>query len=80
MRVVERPITRAELEAGKASEVFGAGTAAVVSPVGELNFEGKKVVVNEGVPGPIAKGLYEELTSIQRAVKPDVHGWLKEVK
>lgn len=80
MKVVERPITRGELEAGKAKEVFGSGTAAVVSPVGELSFEGKKVVINDGVPGPIAKGLYEELTAIQRGVKPDVHGWLREVK
>lgn len=80
MKVVERPIARGELESGKAKEVFGSGTAAVVSPVGELNFDGKRVVINDGVPGPVAKSLYEELTAIQRGVKPDVHGWLKEVK
>ncbi len=79
IKVVERPITRAELESGKAKEVFGSGTAAVVSPVGELAFEDKKVVINDGAPGPIAKGLYDELTGIQRGLKPDVHGWLKEV-
>jgi branched-chain amino acid aminotransferase len=80
MKVVERPITRGELESGKAREVFGSGTAAVVSPVGELNFDGKKVMINDGVPGPVARSLYEELTAIQRGVQPDVHGWLKEVK
>ena len=80
MKVIERPITRGELESGKAKEVFGSGTAAVVSPVGELNFDGKKVMINDGVPGPVAKSLYDELTSIQRGVKPDVHGWLREVK
>ncbi|MBK7863244.1 MAG: branched-chain amino acid aminotransferase [Archangiaceae bacterium] len=80
MKVIERPITREELESGKAKEVFGSGTAAVVSPVGELNFEGKKVVINDGAQGPVAKGLYEELTNIQRGAKPDTHGWLKEVK
>lgn len=80
MKVVERPITRAELEAGKANEVFGSGTAAVLSPVGELAFEGKKVLINGGVPGPVAKALYEDLTAIQRGVKPDAHGWLKTVE
>jgi branched-chain amino acid aminotransferase len=79
MKVTERPITRAELEAGKAKEVFGSGTAAVVSPVGELDFDGKKVMINGGVPGPVAKALYEELIAIQRGVEPDVHGWLKVV-
>ncbi|MBL8955204.1 MAG: branched-chain amino acid aminotransferase [Myxococcaceae bacterium] len=80
IKVVERPITRSELEAGTAKEVFGSGTAAVVSPVGELNFEGKKVMINGGQPGPIAKALYDELTGIQRGSKPDTHGWLKLVE
>ena len=57
----------------------GSGTAAVVSPVGELAFENTKVMINDGVPGPVAKSLYEELTSIQRGVRPDKHGWLKTV-
>lgn len=79
MKVVERPITRGELEAGRAKEVFGSGTAAVVSPVGELNFDGKKVMINGGAPGPIAKSLYDDLVAVQRGTKPDVHGWLKPV-
>ncbi len=80
MKVVERAITRAELESGKAKEVFGSGTAAVVSPVGELNFDGKKVMINGGAPGPIAKALFDDLTAIQRGAKPDTHGWLKVVE
>jgi branched-chain amino acid aminotransferase len=79
MKAIERPIGRGELESGKAKEVFGSGTAAVVSPVGELSFDGKRIVINDGVPGPVAKMLYDEITAIQRAVKPDPYGWMKQV-
>jgi branched-chain amino acid aminotransferase len=79
IKVIERPITRTELQDGKAKEVFGSGTAAVVSPVGELAFEDKKVLINGGAPGPIAKALYEDISAIQRAEKPDRYGWLKVV-
>jgi branched-chain amino acid aminotransferase len=79
MKTVERPISRGELESGKVKEVFGSGTAAVVSPVGELSFETKRVVINDGVPGPVAKMLYDELTAIQRGTKPDAHGWMKDL-
>lgn len=80
IKVVERPIKRAELESGNASEVFGSGTAAVVTPVGELDFEGKRVLINGGSPGPVARKLYEDLIQIQRGDKPDKYGWLKVVK
>jgi branched-chain amino acid aminotransferase len=80
IKVTERPVSRAELESGRVQEVFGSGTAAVVSPVGELNLEGKKLVINDGAPGPISKALYEEITAIQRAAKPDPYGWMKEVQ
>jgi branched-chain amino acid aminotransferase len=79
MKTVERPISRGELESGKVKEVFGSGTAAVVSPVGELSFDTKRVVINDGVPGPVAKMLYEEITSIQRGTKPDPYGWMKDL-
>lgn len=78
--VEERPISVKELrsahQAGKLLEVFGTGTAAVISPVGELAFEGEKLIIHDGKPGPIAEQLFAEVGAIQRGAKPDKHGWL----
>ncbi len=83
LAVEERPISIKELraahQAGGLTEVFGTGTAAVISPVGELAFAGEKLVVNDGQPGPVANELYETITAIQRGAKPDRHGWLKPI-
>ncbi|MFO0596675.1 MAG: branched-chain amino acid aminotransferase [Myxococcaceae bacterium] len=81
--VEERPISIKELRSahqnGKLSEVFGTGTAAVISPVGELAFAGEKLVINDGKPGPIAQQFYETIGAIQRGAKPDTHGWLEAI-
>jgi branched-chain amino acid aminotransferase len=81
--VEERPISIKELraahQAGTLKEVFGTGTAAVISPVGELAFKGEKLIINGGQPGPVAQQLYAEIGAIQRGVKPDKHGWLQLV-
>lgn len=61
---------------GTLTEVFGTGTAAVVSPVGELAVDGKKLVINGNQPGPRALELYEEIVGIQRGTKPDRYEWL----
>ncbi len=78
--VEERPLSVKELRAahvdGQLKEVFGTGTAAVISPVGELSFGGEAVMINEGKPGPIATTLYEHISGIQRGTKPDTHGWM----
>lgn len=80
LKVEERPISVKELRAaqqnGSLKEVFGTGTAAVISPVGELAFAGESLVINNGQAGPTALKLYDEITSIQRAVKPDRYNWL----
>lgn len=82
--VEERPLSVKELKAaqkaGTLKEAFGSGTAAVVSPVGELAWEGEKLVLGDGKPGVVAQNLYAELTAIQRAEKPDKHGWLTVVE
>lgn len=72
---VERKLSFKELKGAK--EVFGSGTAAVISPVGQLMFESEKWVINDGAPGPVAKRLYEEITGIQRGERADKYGWLK---
>ncbi len=77
--VSERKISIDEIieahEKGKLQEIFGTGTAAVISPVGELEHEGKKIIINNGKTGPIAKMLFDEITGIQYGEKPDKYGW-----
>ncbi len=50
---------------GKLEEVFGTGTAAVISPVGELCWEGKKIAINNGEIGPLSQKLYDTITGLQ---------------
>ena len=78
-RVSERRISvdelDAALEAGKLEEAFGCGTAAVVSPIGELCYKGKKFVINGGKIGPLTQHLYDTLTGIQWGTREDTYGW-----
>lgn len=64
---------------GTLSEVFGAGTAAVVSPVGTLIWEGKEYTIGDGGIGPVTQKLYDELTGIQYGIKPDPMGWITKL-
>ena len=79
IKVTERPLSLAEIiaahDSGKLKEVFGSGTAAVVSPVSELVTAERRMIVGDGV-GPIGQSFYDELTAIQRGAKRDEHGWL----
>ena len=65
--------------AGKLDEAFGTGTAAVVSPVGELCWDDEKVVVNGGEIGPITQKLYDTLVGIQYGEIADEFGWITKV-
>jgi len=60
---------------GALKEVFGSGTAAVISPVGEIHHGGQKIVVNDNKIGTLAQKLYDEITGIQYGEKPDKFGW-----
>jgi branched-chain amino acid aminotransferase len=79
MRVSERPITIDEVvtaaDNGTLREVWATGTAAVISPVGELAYKGRRLVVNEGKIGDLAQRLYDTIVSIQYGAAPDPHGW-----
>ena len=81
--VEERLITAEELfeaaESGKLEEAWGTGTAAVISPIGELGWEDKKVSVHGGTIGPVAQKLYDTLTGIQWGRVEDTFGWVKKV-
>ena len=81
--VEERKLSVDELmeayKTGKFDEAFGSGTAAVISPIGELNNDGEKLIINGGKIGPIAQKLYDNLTGIQWGKNPDPFGWTVEV-
>ncbi|WP_372663469.1 branched-chain amino acid aminotransferase [Cohnella sp.] len=64
---------------GELVEAFGTGTAAVISPIGELCFQGKKLTLQEGKTGPLAAQVYDVITGIQRGSIPDPFGWAKEL-
>ena len=64
---------------GLLEEVFGTGTAAVISPVGELFWDNNKLVVSGGNTGELSMKLYNTLTAIQVGNEPDPFGWVVEV-
>ena len=67
-------------EEGKLEEVFGTGTAAVVSPVKELDWEGKVAHIGGGKIGELTQKLYDTLTGIQWGKLPDTKGWTVKVE
>ncbi len=78
-KVSERRITIEEViagaENGELQESFGTGTAAVISPIGSLNYRGKEIQINKGRIGPFSKRLFEELQAIQFGYAEDRHQW-----
>ncbi len=81
--VEERRISAEELfqaaEDGTLEEAWGTGTAAVVSPIGELAMEDKKVTVSGNKIGPVTQKLYDELTGIQWGRVADPHNWITKL-
>ena len=65
-----------DIKAGRCTEAFGTGTAAVISPVGELCWKDEKVTLGDGSIGPVAQKLYDTLTGIQYGRLPDENGWI----
>ncbi|MBR5236766.1 MAG: branched-chain amino acid aminotransferase [Clostridia bacterium] len=62
-------------ENGKLEEVFGTGTAAVISPVGELCWAGKKMIINNNEIGPVSQMLYDTITGLQSGKIEDTFGF-----
>ena len=81
--VEERRISVDELIAaahnGTLEEVFGTGTAAVVSPVGKLRYKDEVFEIGGGKIGELTQKLYDELTGIQWGKRPDTRGWRQTV-
>ena len=69
----------AAMENGTLEEAWGCGTAAVVSPIGELCYKGVKYPVNNGQIGEVTQMLYDTLTGIQWGKIEDKFGWIKEI-
>jgi branched-chain amino acid aminotransferase len=65
----------ADIEAGRITEVFGCGTAAVIAPVGKLGMGDKEYVLNDYECGPVSRQMYRELTDIQFGRVPDRFDW-----
>lgn len=82
--VTERRITIKEVfeaaEKGILEEVFGTGTAAVISPVGSMYYEGIEHVINDMEIGETTQKLYNTLTGIQYGSVADEFGWITKVK
>lgn len=64
------------VEAGAIEEAWGCGTAAVVSPIGKLIYNGKEYTIGDGSIGTLTQSLYDELTGIQWGKRADGYGWV----
>jgi branched-chain amino acid aminotransferase len=84
LKVSERRISIQEIsdayDAGKLQEVFGTGTAAVISPVGILKWGDKVMEINGNKIGDISQKLYDTMTGIQWGKIEDTFNWTVEVK
>ena len=82
--VTERRLAVDELveahKAGKLKEAFGTGTAAVISPIGELKYGDIVMPINDGKIGETSQMLYDTLTGIQWGRIPDTMGWIRTVE
>ena len=79
LKVSERPISIdevvAEAKSGSLKEMFATGTAAVISPVGEICYKDELIQIADGQTGDLSIKLYDEITSIQYGLKEDPFGW-----
>jgi len=80
---VERLITIHEViessKNGKLKEAFASGTAAIISPVGQIHYRGRDYLINGGKTGPIAEKLYNEILQIQYGMKDDPFKWRVQI-
>lgn len=83
-KVTERRITIQEVadayDNGKLDEVFGTGTAAVISPVGHLKWGDKIMTINDNKIGAVSQMLYDTMTGIQWGKIEDKYGWVVPVE
>jgi branched-chain amino acid aminotransferase len=69
-----------DIRAGRVTEAFGSGTAAVITPVGKLGYKDECIQLTGGKVGEITQNLYDTLTGIQTGRLNDPFGWVKFVE
>jgi branched-chain amino acid aminotransferase len=83
INVAERKISINEVldahSSGKLEEIFGSGTAAVISPVGEIKYGDTVITVSDGKVGPMANKFYKTITDIQYGHIEDSEGWIEKI-
>jgi branched-chain amino acid aminotransferase len=83
MKMSERSLSIDEVIAaakdGRVNEAFGTGTAAVISPVGQITYRGEDHVVAGGKMGELSQKLYDEIVAIQYGEKEDPYGWREKI-
>jgi branched-chain amino acid aminotransferase len=64
---------------GEITEVFGCGTAAVVTPLGRVKSKDGEFAIGDGTPGAVTLRIREALLAIQTGAVPDTHQWLRKI-
>ncbi|HUU41919.1 MAG TPA: branched-chain amino acid aminotransferase [Desulfatiglandales bacterium] len=64
---------------GSLKEAFGAGTAAVISPVGQITYMDRDYIIAKGKMGELSQKLYDEIVAIQYGEKKDNYGWVEKI-
>ena len=84
IKVVERRISIDEVieaaDSGEMLEAFGTGTAAVISPVGEIRYKGRDHRIQNGRVGEWSRRFYEEIVGIQYGEREDIFGWIYRLR
>ncbi len=79
LNVTERLVSIKEVvdgcRTGSLKEMFATGTAAIISPVGEICYKGEDFLVADGKTGELSQKLYDEIIGIQYGYKDDPFGW-----
>ena len=83
MKVKEKLVSIDEVvsaaESGRLKEAFGTGTAAVISPVGQITYKDKDYSIAGGKMVELSQRLYDEITGIQYGERPDPYGWVEKI-
>ena len=66
-------------QGGRLKEVFGTGTAAIISPVGEVHYKDRTFAVADGKTGPLSQKLYDHILAIQYGRQEDPYGWVERI-
>lgn len=64
---------------GHLEECFGSGTAAVISPIGRLSWQGRQILINDGQTGLLTRKLFDHIMAVQYGMEMDSSEWLAEV-